>query len=107
MIVINILLNEQNFSMSVIGHAEYNPGNDVVCSACSIITQTFCRYVSDMGFTDAISEEEGTTKIEGKTNSDIKRILDFIITGYQGLADTYPDNVRLEVVNESIVYINI
>lgn len=36
---------KDRLSLQIVGHAEYNPGNDIICSAVSTLTQTFYRYV--------------------------------------------------------------
>ena len=100
MIVIKITIqNSKYFSLNMVGHADYNPGNDIVCSAVSTLNQTFIHLISEMGYSDIISKD-GLVEVKGKCKKGIKHYLKFIITGYSGLANAYPDNVRLEVIDK-------
>ena len=99
MIVIKLLLNKQNFSLVIKGHAQYNPGNDIICAGVSTITQTFSEIVSELGCSDIVSED-GLFEVNGNMNDDILYYLRFVTVGYSGLTNSYPNNVRLEVIDE-------
>ena len=102
MIEIKILVNRKNFSLYIAGHAAYNPGNDIVCASCSAISQTFIRLLEEMGYSD-IQTDKGIVKVKGQLNDDVKQFVKFIATGYSGLANTYPDNVSLDVIDKDNV----
>lgn len=86
------------------GHAEYNPGNDIVCAAISMITQTLYNALSHY-------EEEKQCKIlafEFKSGvakfafvSYNTKVTDALMTmaeiGYTSLVQSYPNNVKLIV----------
>lgn len=83
------------------GHAQYNPGNDIVCASVSTITETFIRLLSLKGCLDSnLIKESGVVTLLGETDESIYSYLEFVTTGYSGLANSYPDNVRLEVIDE-------
>jgi uncharacterized protein YsxB (DUF464 family) len=91
--------------ISVHGHAQYNPGNDVVCAGISTITCQLINYVGAL-------EENGVVSDTILDEADGHIILCFkvspgemegwhtawkvISTGYESLASEYPDHVMLE-----------
>ena len=101
MIDIKILISPKYFSINLVGHAQYNPGNDIVCASVSTLTETFVRLLSLKGCLDSnLIKESGVVTLMGETDESIYSYLEFVTTGYSGLANTYPDNVRLEVKDE-------
>lgn len=101
MIDIKILISPKYFSINLVGHAQYNPGNDIVCAGVSTITETFVRLLSLKGCLDSnLIKESGVVTLMGETDESIYSYLEFVTTGYSGLANSYPDNVRLEVIDE-------
>ena len=101
MIDIKIFIKPKYFSMRIVGHAAYNPGNDIICAAVSTISQTFQRLYSEMGYSG--TEDSGYSEVNGELTDDIKPLLKFAITGYEGLANAYPDNVSLSIADEDKV----
>lgn len=87
------------------GHAE--PGADIVCSAVSILAYTLAEHLSVCGDSmfqekPVIQLESGNLKIECKPTKEalqnITNIFTFVEIGFALIANTYPDNVKL---NES------
>jgi uncharacterized protein YsxB (DUF464 family) len=94
------------YSLSVKGHAEQaEHGQDIVCSAASILTYTAAQIVKEM---EAIGWCLGSPKVEMKSgDADIEvtfsmfheeeasNMLHVIKTGYELPAHNYPQYVRL------------
>ena len=90
--------------VSIVGHALFNPGNDIVCAGVSAITYQMLSVVADL-------EDEGmiydlTTEVrDGFVIAQFTLAPEFfdtwsamwqvIETGYANLAQAYPENVRL------------
>lgn len=97
-------------SVTMEGHAgSGEPGNDLVCASASILAYTLATTVKDMGegvrhsITVDLDEERGALiacePVENYTHS-IRLMFDVICTGFDLLAQEYPDNVSFEVVDE-------
>ena len=84
--------------VSVKGHANYAPyGQDIVCSAVSTLVQTLIQSVEELT-TDKISYNmsPGTVDIKFWCLSDQSKVLiDAFFIGIEGIAEAYPDNVKL------------
>lgn len=90
------------YSVSIKGHAGYaDIGKDIVCSACSILTYSLDRFLSDM-------EKKGKVTIleveadNGNVNivfeikdSNILYGIDAIKGGFELLAENYQDFVKV------------
>jgi len=74
------------------GHAGYaRRGEDIVCSAVSILLYTLAAALGDEA-TD-LQMEEGNSRIEWKINKKNNRTQDVILEGFRLLAGTYPQYV--------------
>lgn len=89
----NITIKEEKDKVIIdlIGHAGYNPGNDVVCAAISILTYTLLNELanSKVPFKHKVSP--------GKVHIETKRIpaIRTVITGWRLLEEAYPEHVKL------------
>ena len=91
------------------GHADYaEKGSDIVCSAVSILAYTLAEYLNT-AYESGLLEEKpliqlnsGDLRIECKPTKEalhyITNTFAFVRLGYAIIANTYPDNVKL---NES------
>ena len=90
------------------GHAGYNPGNDIVCSAISALAYTLvgaardicginqARYKDEPGnFLLDIPIKDLSSPIYGK----LKTIFLTVYTGIKLIAKSYPDNVEVNFIN--------
>ena len=103
--MINIDFNKKNknnrtrYSLDIVGHAGFNPGNDIVCSACSMLAETY--FVSVLKNVEHISQayrHPGDYKVMFETDADdnvADTIYSTIRNGFKMLADRYPDHVHL------------
>lgn len=88
------------YTIDIDGHAGFNPGMDIVCSACSILGYTLLNALeSQHAEYKIMSEDEGNIHIVFKPMEHDAEYTDAIITtvmtGYELLAEQYPNNVEL------------
>ena len=95
-----------SFSAELQGHAEYSPGNDIVCAAISQLAFTFGQLVlqGEKEGKVAVGEvrlEPGDTSItfyvhNKKDRHEFLSHLSFFITGMKMLHEEFPDYVAIE-----------
>lgn len=88
------------YTINIEGHSMYNPGNDIVCSACSILTYTLLNSLADITTERLnITENEDGFNIVVKgireSIETVKVIVDTIMSGYELLEEQYPANVNV------------
>ena len=88
------------FGICAEGHAEYNPGNDIVCSAISCLLQTLYAGLEMQCFTPVEHRQEsGKFVLNGKCRYPHKDgavvVFDSILYGLELIAEQYPDNARI------------
>ena len=88
------------FGICAEGHAEYNPGNDIVCSAISCLLQTLYAGLEMQCFQPVEhTQESGRFVLSGKCRELHKErvvvVFDTILYGLELIAEQYPDNVRI------------
>lgn len=92
--------------ISVKGHADYNPGNDIVCAGISTLSYTLLNYLRQAEKENWISgysyaEEPGNIHMEFKAHwlfgREISTAIDVFRTGMEMLEAQFPDNIRVEV----------
>ena len=85
-------------SLSVTGHAGYNPGNDIVCAAVSALVQTFEASVKEFT-TDSVkaSLQDGDAVIAWPRapTEKLSLLVDSLCLGLAMVAEAYPDNVTM------------
>jgi uncharacterized protein YsxB (DUF464 family) len=87
--------------IKIVGHAGYNPGNDIVCSACSILTYTLIQNLINAEKEDKalriisqdISNGYVCLLIEPLRHR-VYTIIDVISSGFKLLQDQYPEFVK-------------
>jgi len=85
------------------GHAEYNPGNDIVCSAISCLLQTLYAGLEMRCFAKVHHEQKSgqfciDVGIEDRNRERIDALFDSVIYGLELIAEKYPNNVKVERV---------
>ena len=89
---------KDNINIKIKGHANYAPiGQDIVCSAVSVLVQTLIQSVEELT-ADKIeySMQPGTVDIKFWCLSEQSKVLiDAFFIGIKGIAEAYPDNVKL------------
>lgn len=84
----------KGYEVIIEGHANYNPGNDIVCSACSVLAYTLDNTLSKKGITHSTQIGSGYMRIEINEDRAIS-FVEMAAVGYMTLENSYPDNVRL------------
>lgn len=94
--MIEIRYAEQPHELKITGHADYNSGQDIVCAGVSAITYALLQYLEDRGIqTDA--GRKGASVICSEDNKEVRTAFEMALTGYQMIAEEYPDNVRVTI----------
>lgn len=88
------------YTIMIDGHSGYNPGNDIVCASCSILTYTLLNALANMD-----TEEFDTKEYDGgfvigvngtrETWPEVKIVIETIMLGYELLQEQYPANVSV------------
>ena len=105
--MINITFTEEGnkLSLRLEGHAGYAEiGKDIICSSATILAYTVAHYVLEAEHRGDIEArnvrlESGEIIVSCEAKEDalkeIKKMYSFAMRGYQLLANTYPQYVRL------------
>ena len=85
-------------SLSVQGHAGYNPGNDIVCSAVSALVQAFEASAKEFT-TDEIksSLRDGDAVISWARapTAELSLLIDSLYLGLCMMAESFPENITV------------
>lgn len=97
MIKVNITVSDDTYDISAEGHALFNPGNDIVCSAVSALFYAFAGYLHNDSKVrrDDIHLDSGDAKIKAK--GDIKQAFDVFIIGLLQIEKAYPSFINIEL----------
>ena len=93
-----IRVNITPVSISVCGHAGYNPGNDIVCSAVSALVQTFEASAREFTTDEIISSlEDGDAVIAWPRapTAELSLLIDSLYLGLCMMAESYPENITV------------
>ena len=100
MIKVHIDRNYYGIQIIVSGHANYaEKGHDIICAGVSVLSDTLCNMANGIESECVVIQPmEGFTHvfIKGPESERTAGILDTIITGYQMIAEAYPDYVQIE-----------
>lgn len=100
MIDIKIIEKGDSRTLKLRGHAGYNPGNDVVCSAASILICTLNGYIEthpdNIEESDVYDIEDGHVDISLSGNNEFLAVFDAVKLGLRLLEQNFPNNVKLE-----------
>ena len=108
MIKIALRQDERSAQFVIGGHAGYaESGKDIVCAGVSTLTNTLANMVRQWAEADLIplwmiwsDDEPYHIYVETGGDPAINTALDSIVTEYCQLAGLYPDNIRLQILNE-------
>lgn len=93
-----IVIEYDKDSIKLRGHANYAPaGQDIVCAGVSVLIQTLIQSVETLTADEIeYSMQPGTVDIKFWCLSDLTKVLiDAFFIGVKGIAESYPDNVKL------------
>lgn len=106
MIEVRWFCHKTEVELTLDGHAGYNPGNDIVCAAASMLAETFAQVLLNMEYRGDLSTfhmdplGKGHMYVYGKAIGLIPSIkqqmaLKTVWTGFDLLRKKYPDHVKL------------
>lgn len=102
MIKIRIKESEQECIIDISGHADYAPiGQDIVCSAISVLFQTMVYVVDDDSGSSIVylNFDSKEKKVSFLKLDDIARnAIHFFIKGCIEVSKLYPSNVKVNIV---------
>ncbi len=112
MIQVRFEKDGKNIILTVQGHSEQaQMGQDIVCSAASILAYTVAQTVTDMGESGKLKKKPHirmdsgdavvTCKPTKQYYGEALHVFKVAQTGYELLAHTYPDYVRLTTFGEA------
>jgi uncharacterized protein YsxB (DUF464 family) len=95
--------------IEVRGHANYGKhGEDIVCSAVSTLVQTLVVAVEELT-ADKITYDMQPGKVDIKfwcLSDQSKVLIDAFFLGVKGVAEAYPDNVKVIEMTEPFMSLN-
>jgi uncharacterized protein YsxB (DUF464 family) len=97
------LFTSSQYRVRIRGHAGFEPGKDIVCAAVSILTYTLAQKLTDLQAEQkvvcGISMESGNAEffvwVRCGHEQEFETVLDTIITGFELLAEKYPEHVSI------------
>lgn len=100
-----IVIERYKDSIKMRGHANYAPaGRDIVCAGVSVLIQTLIQSIETLTADEIeYTMQPGTVDIKFWCLSDLSRVLiDAFFIGVKGIAEGYPDNVKIISEREAI-----
>lgn len=98
MINIKVSVKDDDYSVEAEGHALFNPGNDIVCSAVSALFYAFAGFLHNSSVVKRadIHLNSGDAKI--KARGDIQQAFDMFMIGLLQIEKAYPNNIKMEMI---------
>lgn len=87
------------------GHAEYNPGNDIVCAAISTLSYMIINFfqrmydngeLSDFSYTDEPGSIRIIVKRDNQYKIQFRSAMDMFTMGLEMIEEQFPDNLQIE-----------
>lgn len=101
MISVTVGLYCDKFSFAMEGHAGYNPGNDIVCSAASALGQALYGYLDnnrDKITVDRMDKDKGQMHISIKGDTSLLPAFEVVTLGLMQIAKKYPEHVKVKIM---------
>lgn len=96
MIHIELKAEKNRYEIRAKGHALFNPGNDIVCSAVSCLFYTFVGFLGNCkDIWHSFELKSGNAEI--KAEGDIGQAYKMFMIGLLQIEKSYPDNVKVAV----------
>ena len=92
-----IEVTKRPYEINVSGHAGYNPGNDIVCAAISMLCAALDADCQGMeGYASSGTQGDGFFRcVYHGRNREIIGKFHMAVTGFKLLAQTYPDHISM------------
>lgn len=97
MINIKVSVKDDEYSIEAEGHALFNSGNDIVCSAVSALFYAFSGFLHNSSVVKRadIHLNSGDAKI--KARGDIQQAFDMFMIGLLQIEKSYPKNIHIHI----------
>lgn len=110
MVFVKIFETKNGFAgFSMKGHADFDEeGFDIVCSAVSVLainTVNSIEKFTETPFTVDQKEDGGYLKmlLRSDRDSDSQLLMKALVNGLADIAESYPDNLRVETIQEVLL----
>ncbi len=100
MVNVTYIVDNSKHILFLKGHAGYGEyGKDIVCAGISAIVQALIGWGEKHPNTvEYINISEGDVTISCVNRNDVKAVFDMAVTGIAGIANTYPENVIINIL---------
>ena len=95
MIKISVSFKNKQTTIVATGHANFNDGNDIVCSAVSALLYTLIGALAKETEITSEDEKDVFKIVILKDSQNTKVILNTILSGIVQIQKAYPENVKL------------
>ena len=99
-ILVEVAKANDSYRLSLRGHAEYNPGNDIVCAGVSAIAYALAGYIINapghVREMIALSLESGEAEISVRGDERIAAAIDMALIGILQISAKYPQKVQVK-----------
>lgn len=100
MIKINYEINGDNMTLSMRGHAGYNPGNDIVCAGCSAVFYSLVGALEnmedDLDSLDTLEESGNAEVMIRGGNEKVLSCFMMAVIGFMQIEKAYGKYVEVE-----------
>lgn len=80
------------------GHADFNPGCDVVCAGVSAIVYALAGYIANADGIKVNTAKYTPGEAEFDVEGDARQAFETTYIGLAQIAQKYPDNVHVEII---------
>ena len=103
---VEVTVTPAQITIEMIGHADYaEKGNDIVCSAISTleyIVAGWCEMNPEKAIVKKYEIEPGYSFMKLiPIGNDVYNIVEAAVIGFMGIAERYPENIKLKKVWKS------
>ena len=102
MISVEVGFTDSDYKFGVTGHAGYNPGNDIVCSAVSGLAHALYGYPENsrdkIRAIGRMDKDKGQMQIRIKGDDSLLPAFEVVTIGLKQIAKKYPDHVSVKMI---------
>lgn len=100
MVIVNAAVRDEYRLIIMQGHADYNPGNDIVCAGCSAVWYSFLGWIANMPEHVKVLDEQNESErnfhyVRATGDASFEAAFDMALIGLAQLAEKYPENVKV------------
>jgi uncharacterized protein YsxB (DUF464 family) len=102
MITAKYTVEDNTHNLNVYGHANYSEkGTDIVCAGVSAIVQALIGWIENNPYCAervSIDDRQGEVLIECNGGEEVTAVFYMTAIGLEQIANTYPDNVQIDII---------